>query len=105
MEISYNYISGQPADVIESLNRSISQYERRYKAVKIGITSNVKLRKQKHAQDGWTCMVMKYRTESVRNANIVEKYFIEHRPELVNEWTGFSPMTGHGPYYAYLLLK
>lgn len=50
-------------------------------------------------------MVVKYKTSSLRNANTVEKYFINGREELKNKWTGFSPLSGHGPYYTYIIMK
>ena len=49
-------------------------------------------------------MVVVYRTTSIKNANEVEKWFIENRPDLVNEWGGYSNMCDSQHYYAYFLL-
>lgn len=75
----------------------------RNKVIKIGITSNPERRKTVHSRDGWKQMVVKYKTGSVRNANTIEKLFIEQRQELTNEWPGFSNMPSPGPYFVYLL--
>ena len=97
MQLTYKCISGQPSNVTASLSRSLSQFERYY--------SQVKRRANEHAQQGWQRMVVKKKTSSLRNANTVEKYFINGREELKNKWTGFSPLSGHGPYYAYIIMK
>lgn len=105
MQLTYNYISGQPTNVVANLCRSISAFERHYHAVKIGITGRPTQRAHEHQCDGWVRMVVKYKTSSLRNANTVEKYFINGRQELKNKWTGFSPLSSHGPYYAYIIMK
>lgn len=105
MQLTYKCISGQPSNVTASIARSIAQYERYHSQVKVGITSDPERRAKEHAQSGWQRMVVKYKTSSLRNANIVEKHFINGREELKNKWTGFSPLSGHGPYYAYIIMK
>ena len=105
MQLTYKCISGQPSNVTASLSRSLSQFERYYSQVKVGITSDPERRAKEHAQSGWHRMVVKYKTGSLRNANTVEKYFINGREELKNKWTGFSPLSGHGPYYTYIIMK
>lgn len=105
MQLTYKCISGQPSNVTASLSRSLSQFERYYSQVKIGITSDPERRAKEHAQSGWQRMVVKYKTTSLRNANTVEKYFINGREELENKWTGVSPLSTHGPYYAYIIMK
>lgn len=105
MQPTYRYISGQPAAVVASIARSIGQYERHYSQVKVGITSNPERRANEHAQSGWQRMVIKYKTSSRRNANLIEQHFIVTRPELKNKWAGNSQMTPSGPYYVYILLK
>lgn len=105
MEQSASYLSGQPATVAAGIARSIAAFERNYKHVKIGITGRPAQRAAEHASDGWKRLVLKYRTSSARNANAIEKYFIDRRPELKNKWTGYSYMTETGPYYVYLIMK
>lgn len=105
MELSYQYLTGQPTVVTASIARSIAQYERYHSQVKVGITSDPKRRAKEHAQSGWQRMVIKYKTSSRRNANLIEQHFIVTRPELKNKWAGNSQMTPSGPYYVYILLK
>lgn len=105
MDLYYNCITGQPSTVAASITHSIAAYERWHGKVKIGITADPVRRCREHAADGWQLMVVKYKTSSVRNANQVEKYFIAHRQELMNEWPGFSNLPEPGPYYVYLLMK
>lgn len=49
-------------------------------------------------------MVVKYVTSSIKNANLIEKYFIEAEPALKNKWTGWSHMSESDYYYVYILL-
>lgn len=105
MQLIYNYISGHPTNIVANLCRSISAFERHYHAVKIGITGRPTQRAHEHQCDGWVRMVVKYKTSSRRNANLVEQHFIVTRPELKNKWAGNSHMTSSGPYYVYILLK
>ncbi|MBQ9473298.1 MAG: GIY-YIG nuclease family protein [Bacteroidales bacterium] len=105
MDLSYKVITGQPALVAASISRSIGQFERYYHQIKIGITANPSRRSKEHACDGWKRMLVKYKSSSVRNANVIEKYFIAHRKELTNEWNGYSKLPEPGPYYVYLLMK
>lgn len=105
MELTYNFITGQPAAVAQSIARSIGQYEHYYRHVKVGITGNPDRRADEHGRDGWQRMAVRYETASIDVANSVEKYFITNRPELKNKWTGFSHMTKTGPYYVYFVMK
>lgn len=105
MEQSASFLTGQPATVAASIARSIAAFERNYKHVKIGITGRPVQRAAEHTSAGWKRLVLKYKTSSARNANAIEKYFIEQRPELKNKWTGYSYMTETGPYYVYMIMK
>lgn len=100
--------TGWPKDICSMLNISVGQYQRHYINVKVGITYNPRQRFYQHIDRNpemhWERMIVKYKTSSVENANIVEKWFIENRPELTNLWTGNSPMSGEGPFYVYFLL-
>lgn len=107
-EYSRSYYTGWPCNVVPLLNISISLYLRNYRNVKIGITNDPDRRFYQHCTRNpemrWERMVVKYTTSSISNANAVEKYFINNRPELTNEWTGYSNMSENGPYYVYILL-
>lgn len=103
-----NCCTGWPKDICSQLNISVGQYQRYYNNVKVGITSNPYRRFRQHIDKNpemhWERMVVKYETSSVENANVVEKWFIHNRPDLTNQWTGDSPMSGQGPFYTYFLL-
>ena len=107
VEYSRSYYSGYPTDVIPMLKISISLFLRNYKHVKIGITNNPERRWKEHLRqdwESWDRMVVKYRTQSVNNANRIEKHFIEYEPALYNRWTGWSNMSESEYYYVYILL-
>ena len=109
MEVEYLYYEGQPTNVIPSLIRSVGQYHRYYEYVKIGITSSPERRFREHLDREkkycWERMVVKYCTKSVRNANMIEDFFIENDKRMCNIWTGKSHMTNEAEYYyAYILL-
>ena len=107
-EYSQSYYSGWPKNVIPLLNISIGKFLHNYNNVKIGIANNPDRRFYEHqkrnASMNWERMVIKYKTTSVCNANAVEQYFINNRPDMVNKWAGFSNMSECGPYYVYILL-
>ena len=110
MEIEYGkyYYTGWPKDVLTGLKISISLYLRFYRHVKIGITGDLKTRCRAHRNNrhiSWQRMVVKYQTNSISNANIIEKFFIKNEPRLDNIWAGKSNMTENGPYYVYILLS
>ena len=104
----YYYETGQPKNIIESLNRSIGQYRRYYDYVKVGITSDPERRFSEHKRNctyHWERMVVVYATRSVKNANDVEDWFIANREDdLVNIYKGKSNMCDSEFYYAYFLL-
>lgn len=106
-QLKYDYKIGWPKNIITRLNISAGLYRRNYKYVKIGITSDPERRfceHKKSCQFKWNKMVVVYRTTSIKNANEVEKWFIENRRDLVNEWGGYSNMCDSQYYYAYFLL-
>ncbi len=106
-KVEYDYWTGSPADVINYINRAISQYLRYYEDVKVGITGRDPQNRfdehQKHS--GWTRMVIKYVTSSENFANKVESYFIKTRPELENKWVGRSYLSKEGKNYLYLVMR
>lgn len=107
IEYSRSYYSGFPNKVIPLLRISISLFLRSYKRVKIGITSDPERRWKEHLRqdaESWDRMVIKYRTKSVKNANLIEKFFIDAEPALHNRWTGWSHMSEAEYYYVYILL-
>lgn len=105
--VEYDCKSGWPNNIIKRLNISIGLYRRYYTYVKIGITCDPERRFEEHRKSRryrWERMVAVYYTTSVSNANVIEKWFIENRPDLVNKWTGYSNMNEDSCYYAYILL-
>ena len=106
-QLKYDYKKGWPKNIITRLNISAGLYRRNYKYVKIGITSDPERRFCEHKNSrryNWKKMIVVYETTSIKNANEVEKWFIEHRPDLVNKWKGQSHMCESQYYYAYFLL-
>lgn len=104
----YYYETGWPVNIVNRLNISMGLYRRNYNYVKIGITSNPQKRFKQHQESckyNWERMVVVYVTKSPKNANYIEKWFINNRyDDLVNEWTGYSPMCNSDFYYVYILL-
>jgi hypothetical protein len=70
-EVEYWYIKGFPSNVLEALNRSIGQYKRNYRSIKIGITGRVpQSRFNEHQRNKkWDRMVVIYKTSSIKFAN------------------------------------
>jgi len=105
----YNYYTGPLGDesIAQSLSKSLSQYLRYYDDVKVGITADPKRRFTEHRnRSGYERMVVVYRTSSIRNANKLEKWFIENRNyDIENEWEGQSNMTDEGPYFVYFIMR
>lgn len=106
-KVEFDYWTGCPANVIDNINRAISQYLRYYKDVKVGITGrDPQNRFDEHQRSsGWTRMVIKYVTTSENFANKVESYFIKTRPELKNKWLGKSSLSKDGNNYVYLVMR
>ena len=101
--LEYDYIKGFPKDVIEYLERSLSQYMANHEEVKVGITGNPEQRFAKYRTEGWHRMVVKYMSSSEKFVNFIEDYFIKTRPNLKNIWVGTSHLTGD-EYYLYFVM-
>jgi len=108
-EVEYDYITGSPNTVIESLNRSLGQFKRGNSQVKVGITGrNPQVRFNEHLKEkNWSRMVIIYKTASINFANIIEEWLVEkHYDELVNKKAGGgSDLSAIGDNYVYVLLK
>ncbi len=85
---------------------SLGQYLRHYKKVKVGITADPERRIDEYCRrTRYRRMVVIYTTQSVNNANKLEKWFINNRGEdLENIWKGKSNSTSQGPYYVYFVM-
>lgn len=108
MELHFDYWKGGFSNIRDCLIRSISQYTRHYKVVKIGITCNPKRRMNQHQRNNskWLKMVVKYETTSVRFINDMERILIDYHWEfIVNEAKGGGGRNGNPPYYLYVLLE
>ncbi len=107
IEVSYNYITGWVDECKPHFNRSIAQYKRYYKYVKIGITTDPDSRANQHekceATYKWERMIVIYKTASEKHANWIEGNYLD-RDDFVNQWPGWSHMSPTGEYYVYLLL-
>lgn len=108
MNVSYDYWTGSINHVKESLIRSVGQYTRHYRKVKIGITNDPERRAKEHQRgsDKWDKMVVKYETSSVNFINQIERVLIEyHWGYIKNKVGGGGGPDGVGPYYLYVLLR
>jgi len=108
MELEYDYWTGSINEVKESLIRSVSQYIRHYRKVKIGITNNPERRKIQH-QNGtmsWNKMTVKYKTTSLNYIKQLEKILVDYHWDYIkNKVGGGGGIHGEGPYYLYILIK
>lgn len=103
--VEYSYYTGWPNEVIRYISITVGIFRLRYQRVKIGITNNPERRFCEHQRrDGWERMIVKYETSSIKNANEIEKYFINRHDWLENSWVGWSNMGAGLKYYVYILL-
>ena len=109
MEVEYNYITGHPSNVYDTLTRKIRAYKGFHEYVKVGITGrDPQIRFNEHLRDrDWDRMVVIYETTSARNANIIEEWLVEeHFVDLVNERPGGgSVLSEDGLNYVYVLIS
>lgn len=108
-EVEYNYVTGYPKQVFETLNRQIGDYSFFNEEIKIGITGrNPQVRFNEHLGiKDWDRMVVIYKTTSINFANTLEKWLIDqHFDELINQKSGGgSDLSKDGDNYVYVLLK
>lgn len=106
MELIYDHWKGSLNIVKEPLTKSLAQYIRSNRKVKIGITN----RPQRHlgvkdeSSKDWKKMVVKYRTPSMDNVTNLKKILVDNfKDQVENESNGMA--LGDGPYYLYVMLK
>ena len=108
MELIYSYWTGSYNDVLETLTRSIGQYNRHNKKVKIGVTNYPERRVGEHSRSKvkWDCMVVIYKTTSVNFVTKLEIIQIKnHWEKITNDINGGGGPVGDGKQYLYVLLK
>lgn len=91
--IIYNLITGHPNQAIPSLNKSIGQYKRHHKYLKIGITGQTPdERYLQHKKDmNWDSMIVIYESTSENYCNIIEAFLVDNHYEfLVNTRSGWG---------------
>lgn len=105
--VEFNYITGQPSSVLLHLKISVGLFLAFNSEVKVGITGrNPQERFNEHLKNNdWDRMIVKYKTKSERNANVLEDYLIDNYPDLKNEWLGTSNLSKDGDNYLYVLVK
>lgn len=107
-EVEYNYIGGHLNEVLESLNRTIGQYKRGHRTIKIGITGrDPQIRFNEHLKKRqWSRMVVIYSTSSENYVRTLEKWLVdEHWDDVYNDTGGGGgKITKPGNFYLYLLL-
>ena len=107
--VVYNLITGHPNQIIPSLNKSIGQYKRNHRFLKIGITGQTPIdRFLQHKNDlNWDSMIVIYESTSENYCNLIEEFLVEYHFEfLVNSRSGGgSKLREKGKNYVYVLLK
>lgn len=111
MIIRWREFSGRPNDaLLEKLHRSIGQYQRGSRSIKIGLTTDPMRRWSEQRREGWSEMVVIYSTSSRNFAAAVEKDLIAHG------WNNYYTSWNYNPggegipgsytrYYVYVLLE
>jgi hypothetical protein len=107
VELEYDYWTGSDTQVINSLNRSIGQYFRHYKKVKLGICNNPEQTKSECCKCDldldW--MIIKYKTKSKDIViEIIETLSDNNRDCSINNKQDRSTVINDN-YYFYVLLK
>ncbi|MDA3954715.1 MAG: hypothetical protein PF485_13790 [Bacteroidales bacterium] len=107
MELEYDYWTGTEKQVVNCLNSSIGQYNRRYKLVKIGITNNLEKRKTEHYIDSinWDFMVIKCRTISVQFMTEIKETLDDSNHNFIPDEKVNRSKAGNCKQYLYVLLK
>ena len=108
INLYYDYWTGHVDDVTSTLMRSVGQYTRMYKHVKVGITNNPERRVIEHYKSGkrWRHMAVKYRTNSIRSIDQIERDLIDyHWFNVTNKVGGGGGPKGAPPYYLYVLFN
>lgn len=105
--VEYNYITGQPVNVLSQLKISVAVFLFNNSDVKVGITGREpQVRFNEHLKiKDWDRMIVKYITKSERNVNALEDELIKNYPELINQWIGKSNLSKDGDNYLYVLVK
>ncbi|MCX6255862.1 MAG: hypothetical protein NTV31_15510 [Bacteroidia bacterium] len=108
-EVEYSLINGPPNFVIETLNRTLGQFKRYHRKVKIGITGrNPQTRFNEHLRYfKWDRMVVVYETSSINFANKIEEWLVDcHWDFVTNRRIGGGSKLSEKFYsYTYVLLK
>jgi len=115
MEIIDEIVTGNLNFVINDLVLRISELQR-YNYIKIGQTTNLKRRVQRHSNSkkhNWQKMVALYSSSSHKNISYVEKYLISHLKEfhfksainIAPGGEGVNKPNSHSRFYIYVLVK
>jgi hypothetical protein len=107
-KVEYNYLTGHPTIIYDTLNRKIRAFKGIHKVVKIGITGrDPQFRFNEHLKNYyWKRMVVIYETSSVNYANKIENWLVnEHWADIVNQRQGGgSYLNENGMNYVYVLI-
>ena len=110
MILRWREFSGRPNDaLLEKLRRSIGQYQRGSRAIKIGLTTDPTRRWSEQRRDGWSEMVVIYSTSSRNFAAVVEQELTaqgwgEHYTVWNYNLGGEGIPGSYTRYYVYVLL-
>ena len=110
MILRWREFSGRPNDaLLEKLHRSIGQYQKGSRSIKIGLTTDPTRRWSDKRRDGWSEMVVIYSTSSRNFAAAVEQELTAQGwGEYYTTWN-YSPEWERLPgsytrYYVYVLM-
>ena len=110
MILRWREFSGRPNDaLLEKLHRSIGQYQKGSRSIKIGLTTDPTRRWSEQRREGWSEMVVIYSTSSRNFAAAVEQELAAHGwGEYYTGWNysaeGERLPGSYTRYYVYVLL-
>lgn len=111
MSVHYQEWTGHFSQVAESLRRALGQYASRNQHFKVGLTVDPETRWSQHKKDGWSRLVVVYRTSSASYAATMEDELIIHGWQssvIAESWNqvrgGGGLRQGYATYFVYVLL-
>lgn len=107
MVLEYDYWTSTDTKVLESINRSVGQYIRRYTKVKVGMCCNPEQTKKEHCKFNldWDWMIVKYKTTSVNFITDLKETLKDNNRDCIENIRRGKALGINGNYYLYVLLK
>ena len=105
MEFEYNYARGHFETLNSFLRRSLAHYSKSHKEVRIGYAGNPGKQVDIHRKQGFSKMVVSYRTTSGIKAKKVEKYLRGEYLQFLAEGISENGLKDSKEIFVYFLLK